>query len=178
MCGREPSDAYACASLGSASERSIPSRPHIESSRVESRHVHLSLLNPCLEASGELPLLLFLPADDKQQPFTYYSGVAKVQPMMRWVAETAHIKFHLPDLCHLTPEDRDIYKIQVTEREVQRKADLAADLAEQLAEQARQDQYAQEQERGDDQAEDASADADGADCAADGTQAHAGKMEL
>lgn len=67
--------------------------------------------------AAELPILLLLPAKDKRPPFKFYSGLAKVQPMMRWAADTADLKFDLPDLCHLSEEDRVLYKVQVAERE-------------------------------------------------------------
>ena len=40
--------------------------------------------------------------------------------MMRWVAGAAFHKFELPDLCHLSPEERVLYKEQVTAREKRR----------------------------------------------------------
>ena len=68
-------------------------------------------------SAAELPTLLLLPAHDKRPPYKFYSGVAKVQPMMRWVGEAADVKFELPDLCHLSEADRVLYKEQVAERE-------------------------------------------------------------
>mmetsp|Transcript_31601 Transcript_31601/g.108680 ORF Transcript_31601/g.108680 Transcript_31601/m.108680 type:complete len:319 (-) Transcript_31601:107-1063(-) len=70
--------------------------------------------------AAELPTLLMLPATRKRPPFIFYSGISKVQPMMRWVQQVAAVPFHLPELCHLTPEDRDLYKMQVAEREAHR----------------------------------------------------------
>ena len=68
-------------------------------------------------SAAELPTLVLLPAHDKRPPYKFYSGVAKVQPMMRWVGEAADVKFDLPDLCHLSEADRILYKEQVAERE-------------------------------------------------------------
>ena len=36
----------------------------------------------------------------------------------------AAIPFDLPDLCHLSPDDRQLYKNQVTDRERARRAEL------------------------------------------------------
>lgn len=69
-------------------------------------------------AFDRLPTILFLPAFAKRAPpYVFYSGVSKVQPIMRWAQQVAAISFDLPDLCHLSPEDRILYKEQVTEIE-------------------------------------------------------------
>ena len=67
--------------------------------------------------TGALPVLALLPAHDKKAPFRFYSGLGKVQPMMRWVHEHCDLPFELPDLCHLSPAERVAYKEQVAERE-------------------------------------------------------------
>lgn len=64
-----------------------------------------------------LPLLVLLPADDKSPPWNFYSGVGKVQTMMKWVEKFVSIPFTLPNLPHLTESDRIAYKTQVRERE-------------------------------------------------------------
>lgn len=74
--------------------------------------------------AAELPTILFLPADHKRPPYRFYSGVSKVQPIMRWAQASAAIPFDLPDLCHLSPDDRQLYKDQVTDREKARRAAL------------------------------------------------------
>lgn len=66
---------------------------------------------------GPLPLLLIFPYNKKSAPYTYYSGVGKVLPIMKWVEEYAGHKFTLPNLAHLTEEDRIAYKEQVRARE-------------------------------------------------------------
>ena len=43
----------------------------------------------------------------------YFSGLGKTLPMMLWAQEEASIKFHLPDLPHLSESDRPLYKEQV-----------------------------------------------------------------
>jgi len=72
---------------------------------------HLNLL------VHDLPLLVFLPSDDKTPPWNYYSGVGKVQTMMKWAQKFASIPFDLPNLPHLKESDRELYKTQVRERE-------------------------------------------------------------
>lgn len=66
---------------------------------------------------GSLPLLLMVPANAKYPPWTYFSGVGKVQAMMKWIQQHASITFTLPNLPHLTEEQRVAYKQQVRERE-------------------------------------------------------------
>lgn len=70
-----------------------------------------------LATAGELPVLVLFPAREKRPPWRFFSGVAKVQPMMRWVAENADRSIDLPDLGHLPPEDRPLYRQQVEDRE-------------------------------------------------------------
>ena len=72
-------------------------------------------LNQGWLTNAQLPLLLFLPANNKDPPFRAYSGISKVQPIMRWAQDSASIPFDLPDLCHLSDHERILYKEQVTE---------------------------------------------------------------
>jgi protein disulfide-isomerase A1 len=81
-----------------------------------------------------LPLVVLIPANDKAPPWLYYSGVSKVQTMMRWVEEYASVPFTLPNLPHLSDSDVVLYKEQVREREVH------------MAEKREQDQAAMEEE--------------------------------
>jgi thiol-disulfide isomerase/thioredoxin len=67
--------------------------------------------------NGPLPLLILLPADNKVAPWLFYSGVGKVQQMMKWIHANVAIKFELPNLPHLTESDRIAYKEQVRQRE-------------------------------------------------------------
>ena len=39
--------------------------------------------------AGPLPVVVLLPAHDKRPPFRFYSGLGKVQPMMKWVRPRA-----------------------------------------------------------------------------------------
>ena len=60
-----------------------------------------------------------------------FSGVGKVGPMMKWIHAQAAIPFELPNLPHLTPEQRELYKTQVREREeirAQKRAQEQADM--------------------------------------------------
>lgn len=66
---------------------------------------------------GALPLMVMLPAGRRSPPWNFYSGVGKVQPMMKWVQAHAAIEFDLPNLPHLTEKDRVLYKEQVRQRE-------------------------------------------------------------
>ncbi|RYH09855.1 hypothetical protein EON65_39880 [archaeon] len=66
---------------------------------------------------GPLPLMLMLPVGRKHSPWTFYSGVGKVQQMMKWVQSNVGVDFTLPNLPHLTPKERELYKQQVRERE-------------------------------------------------------------
>ena len=57
--------------------------------------------NPPVEGLvSDLPTLVLMPAYDKVPPFQFYSGLAKVLPIMTWVQEHASIGFDLPDLPH------------------------------------------------------------------------------
>lgn len=66
---------------------------------------------------GNLPLLLMVPANAKHAPWSYFSGIGKVQSMMKWVQKHASIPFALPNLPHLNDEQVKAYKEQVRERE-------------------------------------------------------------
>lgn len=66
---------------------------------------------------SDLPLVALLPAHDKSPPWLYYSGVSKVQTMMKWVQQFASLPFELPNLPHLSEQDVALYKEQVRERE-------------------------------------------------------------
>ena len=67
---------------------------------------------------GTLPILAMIPATDKLPPWTFYSGISKVQQMMKWVHQQASIPFELENLPHLSEIDKQRYKDQVREREV------------------------------------------------------------
>eukprot|EP01034_Spumella_vulgaris_P021743 gene21743-27797_t len=69
---------------------------------------------------GALPLVVMVSANNKHPPWTFYSGVGKVQPMMKWVHAQSSLPFELPNLPHLTDKDKIAYKTQVREREVAR----------------------------------------------------------
>jgi hypothetical protein len=66
---------------------------------------------------GNLPLLVMLPAFNKQEPWSFFSGIGKPQEIMKWVQKHACIPFELPNLPHLTEEQRVLYKEQIRERE-------------------------------------------------------------
>ena len=66
---------------------------------------------------GALPSLVMLPAFAKHEPWNFYSGVGKPQEIMKWIASQAAIPFKLPNLPHLTEDQRKLYKEQIRERE-------------------------------------------------------------
>jgi hypothetical protein len=76
----------------------------------ESPPAHLNLM------AGELPILVLFPAvgDELDRPLPiFYSGVGKIQQMMKWVQQHAAMPFELPNLPHLTNEQVELYKTQV-----------------------------------------------------------------
>jgi hypothetical protein len=77
----------------------------------ESPPGHLNLVD------GKLPIVAMLPAYAKHPPWTFFSGYGKVQEMMKWVHSQSTVQFELPNLPHLTPEQRVLYKEQIRERE-------------------------------------------------------------
>ena len=81
----------------------------------ESPPAHLNLM------VSDLPILVLLPAalgeGGKTAPWYFFSGVGKVQSLMKWVQAHAAIPFHLPNLPHLNEDQVRMYKEQVRERE-------------------------------------------------------------
>ena len=47
----------------------------------------------------------------------YYSGVAKVGPMMQWVSANTGIKLDLPHMPQFTDQERELFKEQITDRQ-------------------------------------------------------------
>jgi hypothetical protein len=78
---------------------------------TESPPKHMNLM------VGTLPILAMIPALDKSPPWTFFSGISKVQQMMKWVHQQASIPFELENLPHLSDIDKQRYKDQVRERE-------------------------------------------------------------
>lgn len=68
---------------------------------------------------GRLPAIVLLRAKEKDKPL-FFSGAAKVLPIIQWVHEHASVSFNLPDLPHLSDDEREAYKEQVREREEKR----------------------------------------------------------
>ncbi|CAM9957676.1 unnamed protein product, partial [Choristocarpus tenellus] len=64
-----------------------------------------------------LPAILLLPAYDKGPPYRFFSGVGKAGPIMQWVHNHASLPFDLPNLPHLSEEDKPLFKKQVRERQ-------------------------------------------------------------
>lgn len=57
----------------------------------------------------------------------YYSGVAKVGPMMQWVSANSGIALDLPHMPQFTDEERELFKEQITARQQHLAARKAAD---------------------------------------------------
>eukprot|EP00949_MAST-11_sp_MAST-11-sp1_P000639 g639.t1 len=77
---------------------------------------------PHLFDTPSLPTLVFLPAYAKEAPFQYYSGVAKVRPMMDFVAKHAAIRFHMGELPQFNDADKKLYKEQIAQLEARKTA--------------------------------------------------------
>jgi len=98
-------------------------------------------------ALKSLPALVLLPAHDRQPPYRYFSGVAKVLEMLKWVAAEASARpIALPPLAHLREADVGEYKRQVAEREAARSATARENDAKEKAEAERQAKAKKERE--------------------------------
>lgn len=96
---------------------------------------HLNLLG-----AGALPTVVMLPAFAKHSPWNFYSGVGKPQEVMKWIQKQSTIDFDLPNLPHLTEEQRVLYKEQIRERE---------EMLDAKAKQEKEDMEREERERED-----------------------------
>ena len=67
--------------------------------------------------SSELPILVILPGGNKYPPWNTYSGVGKMQSMMKWIHSSVTNEFELENLPHLDEKNKKLYKEQVRERE-------------------------------------------------------------
>jgi len=67
--------------------------------------------------STDLPILVVLPGGNKYPPWNTYSGVGKMQAMMKWIHSSVTNEFELENLPHLNEENKKLYKKQVRERE-------------------------------------------------------------
>jgi len=74
---------------------------------------------------SSVPSVFFFPAFKKQPPFIQYTGEAKVLPLMFFVQKYSDIKFSLPDLPHLSPDQVEAYYEQ--------KSQLSPDQQEKVA---------------------------------------------
>lgn len=78
----------------------------------ETPPVHLNLIQ-----QSSLPIMVMIPAGIKYPPWSFYSGIGKMQPMMKWVHMHAGIAFELGNLPHLDDTQKKLFKEQVRERE-------------------------------------------------------------
>lgn len=58
---------------------------------------------------GKLPILAMINAGQKFPPYKFYSGVGKVQSLMKWVSQEVSEPVTLPNLPHLSDEDKVCY---------------------------------------------------------------------
>jgi thioredoxin-like negative regulator of GroEL len=86
----------------------------------DSPPAHLNLM------TSELPIIVLLQATanipgssggGKTAPWVFFSGIGKVQTLMKWVQKHAAVPFELPNLPHLNDEQVGMYKEQVRQRE-------------------------------------------------------------
>ena len=90
---------------------------------------------------GRLPLIVVLPAGAKHPPWTFYSGLGKVQQMMYWAQQNAAIKFDLPHMPHLSRSEMELFKTQVREREEYMDKEGKKKREAEAAEETRQAEY-------------------------------------
>ena len=85
-------------------------------------------LDPVQAKIGNLPTptLLFYPAYHKSSPFIQYSGEPKVVQMMFFAQKYSDIKFELPELPHLSPDQVPAYWEQVAELDEEQRRKVAA----------------------------------------------------
>jgi len=107
----------------------------------EAPPAHLNLL------VGPLPILILFPASEKRPPWLFYTGIGKVQQIMKWVHQHASIPFHLPDLPHLSESDRVLYKKQIREREEHLAEEREKEAADMKAEEIRQKEYFEQKQK-------------------------------
>lgn len=63
---------------------------------------------------SQLPIMVLLRAYNKRPPFLFYSGTAKVRPMMDWVKDHAGIPFEWPsELPQFNEYEKELYKSQL-----------------------------------------------------------------
>lgn len=62
-----------------------------------------------------LPAIYFFPAFHKQPPYIHYTGMGKVLPLMFFIEKYADIRFELPELPHLHPNQISAYYEQKAE---------------------------------------------------------------
>ena len=73
-----------------------------------------------------LPSILFLPAFHKKKPFLQFTGEGRTVQLMFFAQKYADIKFELPELPHLTPEQVPAYWEQVKELDEEKRKKAAA----------------------------------------------------
>ena len=72
-----------------------------------------------------LPAVLFFPAFHKSKPYIQYTGDGKAVQLMFFAQKYADIKFELPELPHLSPDQVPAYWEQVSDLSEERRAKVA-----------------------------------------------------
>ena len=85
-------------------------------------------LDPVQAKIGNLrsPTILLYPAYHKKNPFIQYSGEGRVVQLMFFAQKYADIKFELPELPHLSPDQVPAYWEQVAELDEEHRKKVAA----------------------------------------------------
>lgn len=72
------------------------------------------------------PAIVFLPAFHKVKPYVQYTGEAKAVQLMFFAEKYADIKFELPELPHLSPDQIPAYWDQVAELDEEKRKKVSA----------------------------------------------------
>ncbi|OMJ95175.1 hypothetical protein SteCoe_1551 [Stentor coeruleus] len=72
------------------------------------------------------PAIIFLPAFHKVKPYVQYTGEAKAVQLMFFAQKYADIKFELPELPHLSPDQIQAYWQQVNELDEEKREKVSA----------------------------------------------------
>ena len=81
-------------------------------------------VSACIPPTGlvvpKLPAIAILRAYNKEPPYPFFSGVAKVKPIMDWIQANAGRAFHLGELPQFDASDKELFKEQIHDRERRR----------------------------------------------------------
>lgn len=71
----------------------------------------------------EPPSLVLFRAHSRTPPYLFFSGEFRVGPLMQWVHQNSATTFTLPELPQFNDEERELYKQQIKDLELQREAE-------------------------------------------------------